>query len=121
AVFLPIPYYIEVPGSAQNISQYIQVDNQTKKTANQDGTLMLVYIREMHATTLSYAMSFLNPFADRDSAADLYQGSNEKDYQTVQQYYMQDAINEAKYVAFKAAHKKVERKYLGLYVMSVMP
>ena len=36
AVFLPIPYYIEVPGSAQNISQYIQVDNQTKKTANQD-------------------------------------------------------------------------------------
>lgn len=121
AVFLPIPYYIEVPGSAQNISQYIQVDNQTKKTANQDGTLMLVYIREMHATPLSYAMSFLNSFADRDSAADLYQGSNEKDYQTVQQYYMQDAINEAKYVAFKAAHKKVEHKYLGLYVMSVMP
>lgn len=121
AVFLPIPYYIDVPGSAQNISQYIQVGNSENNSDKEThGKLMLVYIREMHATPLSYLMSYTNPFAERNSASNLYQGSTEKEYQTIQKYYMQDAINEAKYVAFKADHKPVTRKYLGLYVMSVM-
>lgn len=119
SVFLPLPYYIELPGSAENISQYIKVEQQSKK--HQKGELMLVYIRELHATPLTYAMSYLNPFAQRDSAKNLYQGNTEDDYQKIQQYYMQDAINEAEYVAFKAANKKISRKYLGLYVMSVMP
>lgn len=121
AVFLPLPYYIELPGSAENISQYIKVDNSNgKQIKNKKGEVMLVYIREMRATPLTYVMSYLNPFADRDSSQDIYQGNSEKDYQKIQQYYMNDAINEAKYVAFKAANKKVTRKYLGLYVMSVM-
>lgn len=122
AVFLPIPYYIDIPGDAQNISQYVQVkDTENSSYRKTKGKLMLVYIREMHATPLSYLMSYMNPFAERNSAANLYQGSTEKEYQTIQEYYMQDAINEAKYVAFKAAHKPVTREYLGLYVMSVLP
>lgn len=116
-VFLPIPYYIELPGAAENISQYIKV----KDSKNKSGKLMLVYIRQMRATPLSYALSYLNPFAERNSAEDIYQGNSEEDYQKIQEYYMQNAINEAEYVAFKAANKSVKRQYLGLYVMSVMP
>ena len=119
SVLLPLPYYIEVPGAAQNISQFVKVEG--THPAKKAGELMLVYIREMRATPLSYVLSFLNPFAQRDSMQDLYQGSSATDYQKVQQYYMQNAVNEAKYVAFKAANKPVDRKYLGLYVMSVMP
>lgn len=120
-VFLPLPYYIELPGAAENISQYIKVENQTHKKEKNNGELMLVYVREMRATPLTYMMSYLNDFADRNSAQDIYQGNTEDDYQKIQKYYMQDAINEAEYVAFKAANKPVQRKYLGLYVMSVMP
>ncbi|MSE09649.1 PDZ domain-containing protein, partial [Lactobacillus salivarius] len=38
----------------------------------------------------------------------------------IQEYYMQDAVNSAKYVALKHAGKEVSQKYIGIYVMSVL-
>ena len=80
---------------------------------------MLVYDSICQASPASFLASFFMPFTDRLSKSELLGDSNAKEYDMVQQYYMDDAVNEAQYVALKKAGKQVSRKYVGMYVMSV--
>lgn len=80
---------------------------------------MLVYVSICQASPASFLASFFMPFTDRLSKSELLGDSNAKEYDMVQQYYMDDAVNEAQYVALKKAGKQVSRKYVGMYVMSV--
>ena len=40
-LFMPVPYYLEMPGSAESISDYIKIDGKKDK---QKGKYMLVYV-----------------------------------------------------------------------------
>ena len=115
-LFMPVPYYLEMPGSAESISAYIKIDGKKDK---QKGKYMLVYVSICQASPASFLASFFMPFTDRLSKSELLGDSNAKEYDMVQQYYMDDAVNEAQYVALKKAGKQVSRKYVGMYVMSV--
>lgn len=115
-LFMPVPYYLEMPGSAESISDYIKIDGKKDK---QKGKYMLVYVSICQASPASFLASFFMPFTDRLSKSELLGDSNAKEYDMVQQYYMDDAVNEAQYVALKKAGKQVSRKYVGMYVMSV--
>lgn len=118
AAFLvtPLPYYLEMPGSAEKISQYVTVNHKKDRTK---GSYMLVYVSVLQATPASFVASYVMPFTDLVSKEDMLGTSSAKDYDKIQQYYMDDAINEAKYVALKKAHHKVSRRYIGMYVMSI--
>lgn len=115
-LFTPVPYYLEMPGAAESIANYIKVDG---KRDRQKGKYMLVYVSVCRATPASLLASCFMPFTDRVSKAELLGDSDSKEYDTVQQYYMDDAVNEARYVALKKAGKPVSREYVGMYVMSV--
>ena len=54
-MFLPIPVYLEQPGAAESINQYVTVNGKTNK---QKGDFMLVYVTVQKATPLTYLWSF---------------------------------------------------------------
>ena len=117
-LFLPLPYYIELPGKAVPVSDYLTVTRPSPK--KKAGELRLVYVSLYRASPATYLWSYTNQFASRIPAKKITGENNNSDYNKIQAYYMQDALNEAEYVALKAAHYQVKRKYQGIYVMSLL-
>ena len=54
-LFMPVPYYLEMPGSAESISDYIKIDGKKDK---QKGKYMLVYVSICRASPASFLASF---------------------------------------------------------------
>ncbi|SFB86711.1 PDZ domain-containing protein [Alkalibacterium subtropicum] len=116
--FLPVPYFIERPGSAVVINDKVEVNGQTDDSESE---YMLTTIEVFRATPFSALFQFL-PYHSVVSEADLL-GSYENydDYRMLQQYYMDYSIDTAKAAAFNAADLPYEIEYEGVYVMSVSP
>lgn len=115
-VFWPLPYYIEYPGAAENVAKYVKVNHQKAHTK---GQFMLVYVSLMQATPATLLASYFQDYHEIESKADVLGDNDTAEYNQVQEYYMDDAVNQAKYVALKLAGKEVWQNYLGMYVMSV--
>lgn len=115
-MLVPLPYYLEVPGSTEPINQMVQVQG---KKDEQKGNFFLttVQIAQANAAMIIYAQ--FNQFATLYSAKDLTGGLNNTQYNLVNQFYMQTAQNTAVYQAFKLAGKAYELKYDGVYVLEV--
>lgn len=116
--FLPIPYYIERPGSAVVINDKVEVNGQTDDS---DSQYMLTTIEVFKATPFSSLFQFL-PYHSGVSENDLLGTYDDyDDYRMLQQYYMDYSIDTAKAAAFNAADRPYEIDYEGVYVMSVSP
>ncbi|WP_277630601.1 SepM family pheromone-processing serine protease [Atopococcus tabaci] len=114
---LPIPYYIESPGSAVALEPLVKIDGQEKEMP---GTYMLTTVRIMQATP---ALSFtaLLPFHDGLSRSSLLgTAENYEEYDTLQRFYMENSKNTAIEAAFNAASLPITREYHGIYVMRVL-
>lgn len=116
--FLPIPYFIERPGSAVVINDRVEVDGKMDASQSQ---YMLTTVEIFRATPFSSLFQFL-PYHSRVSEKDLLGTyDNYDDYRMLQQYYMDYSIDTAKAAAFDAAQLPYEIDYEGVYVMSVSP
>lgn len=111
----PTKYYIEAPGSADQISQYIK---SPAKKANPN--FYLVTVSERRAVVIDYLASFFNKNESRYSQDELMGNQSSAAYNQMQQYYMENSQNNAKYYAAKKAGVYHKRKYLGVYVMDIM-
>ena len=81
--------------------------------------LTSVAIQRAHPATYLYAK--MMPYMSIESAEDVTGGQNSATYDRVQKFYMDSSINEAIAVAYNAAHQKVTRRYLGIYVLQAQP
>lgn len=108
-------YYIESPGTAENLKSFVTVNNQKDK---QKGDFMLTTVRLQQATPYLLLKARHQSFDEVISRDELMgsQTSNAQ-YNQLQQYYMETAENNAKEVALKLAHKPYEMQYKGIYVM----
>lgn len=117
--FVPVPgYYLEVPGSAENLRNFVTVDDQRD---HYDGSFMLTTVGIRQATALMLFESEFRPADEIVSKKDLMGDSSSKEYDQMQKYYMEDSQNTAIAVALKMAKKPYELKYKGVYVMSILP
>lgn len=116
-VFVPIPYYIEGPGSAVQLNELVEVDN---KQDPEDGHFMLTTVAVRRATPFTYFMKYL-PFHEGLTTEELF-GSNTSDaeYTNLQNYYMTSSINSAIEQAYKAAGEEYQLTYNGVYIMSIL-
>ncbi|TGD17841.1 SepM family pheromone-processing serine protease [Levilactobacillus suantsaiihabitans] len=114
--FLPLPKYIEGPGEADNLKTFVSMPGHPDKHA---GKYMITSVALSQARPVSYLYAKLNPIYSIESVDDVTGGQSNATYDKVQDFYMQSAINESIYTAYKAAHKSVKRQYLGIYVLSV--
>lgn len=116
-VFLPIPFYLEIPGKAFGLDQMVEVDN---KFSEEPGDFYLTTVSIQQATPLTAFSSVLS-FRDLVSEADLFGDIDDFDeYDAMQQYYMNSSINTAIQVAFEAADADYELQYNGVYVLQVL-
>ena len=115
-LLFPIPYYIEGPGSAEDVDPMIQIEG-----INEDavGTYMLTTISIQKATPLTYLRGYL-PFYEILSEEELLgnMGSREE-YNTLQDYFMKSSIDAALKAAFDASNLPAELQYHGVHVMSI--
>jgi len=114
--FLPIPYFIERPGSAVVINDRVEVNGQIDTS---DSQYMLTTVEMFKATPFSSLFQFL-PYHSGVSEAQLLGNYDDySEYRTLQNYYMDYSIDTAKAAAFNAADLPYEIDYEGVYVMSV--
>ena len=115
--FVPIPAYIETVGSAQNIEKYVSVNGQKD---SQDGQFMLTYVGLGRATAALYVASYFDRYATRLPSSSVRGNNSSSEYEKVQHYYMDDALNQAKIVSLKLAGKPVKQSFKGIVVMSLL-
>ena len=116
ALYVRLPYYIEVPGGAEDVRQVLLVDNKADKEA---GSYNFVTVGVEQATFAHLVYAWLTPFTDIYSAKDLTGGTSDKEYMRINQFYMETSQNLAKYQGLKKAGKDISLKYLGVYVLQV--
>jgi len=101
---IKLPYYINAPGGIIDISDRIEYD----KKEESDGSLNMLYVTEYIATVPTYLMSYVLNNWDIESIEDS-QLSNEstKEIEVRNKIMLNNSINNAKYVAYKAAGKEI--------------
>jgi PDZ domain-containing protein len=115
---VPLPYYIEAPGSAVRLSELIEVDDKKDKNP---GSFMLTTVSIRKATPLTYFTKYL-PFHEGVTEKELFgMTESSEEYDNLQQYYMQSSINAAIEVAYETAKEPYKLNYKGIYVMSILP
>lgn len=116
SVLVPLPYFIEGPGSTENLKQFVTVDNKKDATS---GAFYLTTVGVRQATVFTVAKAKLSPFEDIISKQDLMGGSSNSEYSRIQQYYMDSSKNAAIEQALKLANVPYKMDFKGVYVLGI--
>ncbi|MBP1041395.1 PDZ domain-containing protein [Vagococcus sp. BWB3-3] len=116
SVIVPLPYYIEVPGSAENVRDFVSVDDKRNKN---DGSFMLTTVGIRRGTLASLITAKFLPFQDVISQQDLMGDSTDEEYDKLTKLQMTSSENMAKKVALELAGEPYKFAFKGVYVMNV--
>lgn len=113
---IPIPYYVEKPGTSENLRDYVSVDGKRDKF---DGSFMLTTVAVQQATIASLISGHLNHTNDVISKKEMMGTNSGKEYEEMQHYHMETSQNIATKLALDLAKKPYKVDYKGIYVMSI--
>lgn len=116
SVIVPLPYYIEVPGSAENVRDFVSVDDKRNKN---EGSFMLTTVGIRRGTLASLITAKFLPFQDIISQHDLMGESTDEEYDMLTKMQMTSSENMAKKVALELAGEPYKFAFKGVYVMNV--
>ncbi|WP_125766533.1 SepM family pheromone-processing serine protease [Lapidilactobacillus wuchangensis] len=114
---LPLPIYIEQPGSAEPLREFVTVNH---KHDQQKGAYMLVTVGIAQATPFRWLTAHFDSFHELVSREDLMGDQDSAVYDQMQKYYMQSSINNAIAQAYHAAGKDYQIQFKGIYVMDIL-
>lgn len=115
--FIPVPYYIYKPGTAEELKPMVQVaDADTEER----GTFMLTTVTMARSSVLSYLTARLNPYAELRKKKDVLRGSSEEEYSTRQEYVMIDSQSNAIQAAYNKADIPYKIESQGVLVMATV-
>lgn len=117
SVFLPLPYYIEKPGSTIDLKDLITVN---EKKDQEEGSFSLTSVGVQQASAVTALKAKFSPFEELVSEDELFGGASGKEYDQMQSYYMESSQNNAIEQALKLANRPYDFEYKGVYVMNVM-
>ncbi|WP_239254643.1 SepM family pheromone-processing serine protease [Listeria ilorinensis] len=116
--FIPMPYYITKPGSADELEPLVSVKGHPETVK---GSFSLVTVAQSPANIYSYVASKFLPYHEIEKDDEVkYEDESDEEYNVRQMYMMNESKNNAIQVAYKAAGQQVEVEYNGVYVLSVM-
>ena len=116
AFVIRLPYYIEMPGTAEDIRSVMTVDG---KMDTKSGSYDFVTVAVKEATPADLIYAWATPFTDIYSAKDMTGGSSSQEFTRINQFYMETSQNMAIYQGLKTAGKETQMDFLGVYVMQV--
>jgi len=112
----PLPYYIESPGSAENLNHVITVDG---KEDTQKGSFMMTTVQVQKANIVTVLFSLLDKNSEIVPKKQMLGDSNSAEYDRIQEYNMENSKNEAIQIALELANIPYKKTYKGIYVLSV--
>lgn len=115
-MIIPIPYYIEGPGSTENLKEFVTVDN---KKDTESGAFYLTTVGVRKATVASALMTKFSEFQELVSQKELMGSNTDSEYERIQQYYMDSSKNAAIEQALKLAKVPYEMTFKGVYVLAI--
>ena len=113
--FLPLPYYIEGPGTTEDLKSFVTVDG---KKDQADGSFSLTSVSVSQARPFTLLFSKFNDFEEILTKEELMGDQTDSEYESIQRFYMETSQNMAKLNALALAGKSYDFKYLGVYVMA---
>lgn len=116
-LFLPLPFYVEGPGTADQLSQYVKVAHQRDQ---KKGSFRMTTVSVIKGTPAMYVFAKVMPDYEIESLSDITGNQDNATYNKVQTFYMRSAINQAIYVAYREADKSVKVHFKGIYVLEIM-
>lgn len=116
ALFVPLPYYVESPGTAEDIRQVLKVNGKEDEAA---GSYNYVTVMVGQTSLAGLAVAALNDDMTIRSAKEMTGGANSEDYWRISQYYIETSKNMAEYQALTLAEQDVTLKYIGVYVIQL--
>ena len=111
----PTNYYLEMPGEAFQVSQFIR----SGKKAPDNYYLVTVSETQRPASVLRYLLSYTRKYETRISKEELLGDATSSQYEELQNWYMETSQQNAIYYAAKKAGLKPKLNYEGVYVMQV--
>ncbi|GAF39072.1 hypothetical protein FC83_GL002475 [Agrilactobacillus composti DSM 18527 = JCM 14202] len=115
--FLPINYFLESPGTAEQVAQFVKVDQKKDQTK---GKYLLTTVRLQQATPLQLIVGHFQPYTDIMSKSEVMGNASSAAYDTLQNYYIENSENTAIAQAFKKAGKPYTLKFIGVYVLDII-
>lgn len=102
-----LPYYVSSPGGTININNRIEY----KELKEYNGSLNMLYVTQFEATIPIYLLSYIMNDWDLESINNSQiSDENHDEIDKRNKIMLENSINNATYVAYKAANKKIEIK-----------
>jgi len=115
--FIPLPYYIFLPGSAIKLQPLIQVSGGHK---NEKGTFMLTTVEVVYADNVyTYLFGILQPHHQVYTSEQISGGVSNRQYNDIETYMMQSAQQDAVIAAMSFLPKPVHVPGYGVEVISL--
>jgi PDZ domain-containing protein len=115
--FIPVPYYIYKPGTAEAIKPMVRVAGGDEE---EKGAFMLTTVTMGRSSIFSYLTAKLSPNTEIRKKEEVLRGSSEKEYSTRQEYVMLDSQSSAIQAAYKQASITYKIDSQGVLVMQTM-
>ena len=114
---IKLPFYVNAPGGTINIKDRIV----SKEKNNSSGSLNMLYVTEYVASIPFYLLSYIIPDWDLESIESSQVSANEnlEEINLRNKVMLENSINNAMYVAYKAANKDVQIKNLKYLIVGV--
>lgn len=117
-IFMKLPYYVTMPGSAQKLTPLVHVEHGDRDA----GAFMLTTVRMGRANVIAYLLAHIRPFYELHPVEEIKQeGESDKEYTMRQLELMEQSKEAAIVVAYRHAGKPVSYEPKGVYVMNVLP
>lgn len=116
-VFVQLPYYVTMPGTAQVLQPLVHVEKGDKD----QGKLMLTTVKMGRANIAAYVLAHVRPYYELYPLQAIKQeGETDEEYTLRQLQLMEESKEAAIVVAYERAHKPVTYQPRGVYVMGVV-
>ncbi|MFS1664433.1 SepM family pheromone-processing serine protease [Streptococcus sp. zg-JUN1979] len=116
SLFVPLPYYVEMPGGSFDIKSVLSVDGKEDKGK---GSYQFVAVGVVQASLAQLLYAYLTPHMIIETKEATTGGYSNDDFNRINQFYMESSQNTAIYQALKLAGKDVSMDYKGVYVLNV--
>lgn len=115
-VYMPTPYLIYQPGSAEEVRPMIQVENSDPV---EEGTFMMTTVSASYANMALLMLSAFNPNAEVVKKAEKMGDQSKDEYAATQVYYMNSSQSAAMEAAYREADIDYSIKPAYVFVISI--
>ncbi|MCC2685749.1 MAG: hypothetical protein K0R75_2648 [Paenibacillaceae bacterium] len=117
-VFMPLPYFIYKPGTAENVHPMVSVEGEQGK---ETGVFMLTTVRVLDGNIVNYLYAQVAPYQQIITKRTVFRaGESEQEYSERQSFVMKDSQSNAIQAAYREAGIAFHNDNEGIIVLQVL-